>query len=76
MRRGRSKNGLGKRLAQIGGGLLLVGAGAMLLTQFSALRRYINMRRMSGKRHATPPGTLPEASDAPPRWGTSHWPVH
>jgi hypothetical protein len=61
---------------RIGSILLLAGAGAMFLTQLSALRRYVRMRRMSGDGHPTPPGTLPEAADVAPRWGTSHWPLH
>ena len=53
----------------------MVGAGVVFLAQIDSLRRYIRLRRISSG-HPTPPGTMPAGADAPPRWGTSHWPVH
>ena len=76
MRRGHNGDGLGERVIRVGGVLLMASAGALLLTQLPALRRYLGMRRMSAERHPRPPGTQTEATEAPPRWGTSHWPVH
>ena len=76
MRRGHNGNGIGNRLAKAFGMLVAAGAGIFALTQLDSLRRYINIRRMSGAKHPKPPGTMVEGAEAPPRWGTSHWPVH
>ncbi|HEY2747638.1 MAG TPA: hypothetical protein VGL86_23615 [Polyangia bacterium] len=76
MRRWKHDDNGGNRVAKVVGMLALAGAGVFLLTQINSLRRYIHIRRMSARRHPRPPGTVREAADAPPRWGTTHWPMH
>jgi hypothetical protein len=56
--------------------LTLAGAGIFAIAQLSSLRRYLRIRKISARKHATPPGITTEPSDTSPRWGTSHWPVH
>ncbi len=75
MRRWNRKQSLATRAATMAGALALAGAGVLLMSQFATIRRYLRMRGMSARRHPTPPGTTPEGNEAPPRWGTSHWPV-
>jgi hypothetical protein len=76
MRRGHDDHDFGNRAAMVMGALALAGVGVVLLTQLGTIRRYLGMRRMSARRHPTPPATLKEATKTPPRWGTSHWPIH
>ncbi|MCU1281265.1 MAG: hypothetical protein JWM53_4811 [bacterium] len=76
MRRGHNDHDIGNRAAMMVGALALAGVGVVLLWQLGTIRRYVGMRRMSARRHPTPPGTMREAADTPPRWGTSHWPMH
>jgi uncharacterized protein DUF6893 len=77
MRRGFANNGFTGRVAKVIGAVLMAGAGVLVLTQLDSVRRYINMRRMSApRRRNPPPGTQRAGTDTPPRWGTSHWPVH
>ena len=76
MRRSQDHDGIFSRVAKITGVALLAGASVMLLAQLGTIRRYIRMRRMSNDGHPRPPGTLSPSADAPPRWGTTHWPVH
>jgi hypothetical protein len=76
MRRWGGKQSFFDRLTMVAGTLALAGMGVLLLTQLRTLRRYINIRRMSAQKHPRPPGTLRQGADAPPRWGTMHWPVH
>ena len=76
MRRGYDHKSLGSRIATIGGALLLASAGVLVLTQLDTIRRYLGIRRMSARRHPTPPGTQKAGTKTDPRWGTSHWPVH
>jgi hypothetical protein len=76
MRRWNDKHdGIFSRVAKMAGIAMLAGAGVVFLTQIDSLRRYLRLRRISNA-HPTPPGTTPPGADAPPRWGTSHWPVH
>jgi hypothetical protein len=67
---------IGKTLAKVVSAIALAGAGIFAFAQLGSLRRYLRIRTMSARKHATPPGTMPEAADTPPRWGTTHWPVH
>ena len=76
MRRGHKSFDLGSQTALILGGMVLAGAGLLLLTQFDTLRRYIGMRRMSARRHPMPPNVEMQSQETYPRWGTSHWPMH
>jgi hypothetical protein len=69
-------NNFVERVTRLAGALMLAGAGVFLLTQLGSLRRYIGIRRMSARRHPPPPGTQRQSTAAPPRWGTSHWPLH
>jgi hypothetical protein len=75
MRR-RKDSGIGKTLAKVVGSIALAGAGIFAIAQLGSLRRYLRLRMISAKKHATPPGTIPPGADAPPRWGTTHWPLH
>ena len=75
MRRWHHKSSFTDRAARVAGFALLAGAGVLLLTQLGSLRRYFNIRRMAGSGHPRPPGTQRRGSEAPPRWGTSHWPT-
>lgn len=76
MRRWNDKDdGIFSRIAKVAGVALLAGAGVVFLAQLDSLRRYIRLRRISNG-HPRPPGTVAASADAPPRWGTSHWPVH
>ena len=72
----RSNDSNGTRIGKMFGLVALAGAGVFLLTQLGSLRRYLGMMRMSARRHPQPPGTLRQGDEAPPRWGTSHWPMH
>jgi hypothetical protein len=76
MKRAHNDKGFGSRLARVIGMLAAAGAGIFAFTQIDSLRRYIGIRRMSASKHPTPPGTIEPGAPAPPRWGTSHWPVH
>lgn len=76
MRRWQHKKSLVDRAASFAGMLALAGAGVLLVTQYEALRRYLGIRRMSAPRHPEPPGIQPAADETPPRWGTTHWPLH
>ncbi len=76
MRRGHNDRNLGSRLAKMAGVLLVAGAGVLVLTQLDTIRRYLGIRRMSARRHPRPPGTERQGTASPPRWGTSHWPIH
>ncbi|HXU73547.1 MAG TPA: hypothetical protein VN947_29715 [Polyangia bacterium] len=71
----RNNDGIFSRVAKVAGAALFAGAGVILLTQIDSLRRYIRLRRIANG-HPTPPGTLKPGADAPPRWGTAHWPMH
>ena len=72
----RKDSSIGKTLAKVVGSIALAGAGIFAISQLGTLRRYLRIRSMSARKHATPPGTIPPGETAPPRWGTSHWPVH
>jgi hypothetical protein len=74
MRRWNHDNG--GRIGKILGVVAIAGAGVLILSQLGSLRRYINIRRMSARKHPRPPGTQRQGADAPPRWGTTHWPMH
>jgi hypothetical protein len=74
MRR-RKENQFGKTLAKVVSAVALAGAGLFALAQLGSLRRYLRIRTIS-RSHPTPPGTMPAGSDTPPRWGTTHWPMH
>ncbi|MDB4968870.1 MAG: hypothetical protein JWN44_4559 [Myxococcales bacterium] len=76
MRRGFDNGSLANRAALVAGVVVVAGAGILLVTQLGTLRRYIRMRVMAGRRHPTPPNTERAGDRTPPRWGTSHWPVH
>jgi hypothetical protein len=76
MKRGHTRDGLADRVMKVAGTLLMVGSGVLLLSHFSAVRRYLRMKRMSASHHPRPPGTLTASADTPPRWGTTHWPLH
>jgi hypothetical protein len=75
MRRGHNDDGLVNRVMKVGGVLLLASVGVLLVARFSAIRRYYGMRRMSARTHPKPPGTQTPGTAAPPRWGTTHWPL-
>jgi hypothetical protein len=75
MRRWQHRKSLTDRAAQAAGFVALAGLGVLLITQLDSLRRYFNIRRMSARPHPTPNGTIRPGADAPPRWGTAHWPV-
>jgi hypothetical protein len=75
MKRRHRRGGFVDRIMKVAGVLLMAGSGVLLLSQLSTVRRYIRMRRISAA-HPKPPGTLRASADTPPRWGTTHWPLH
>jgi hypothetical protein len=76
MRRGHKDFFFSGRMAKLVGALFLAGTGLLALTQLDTLRRYLGIRRMSARRHPTPPGTQRQREATMPRWGSTHWPVH
>jgi len=76
MRRWQQSKSLTDRAAQAAGFVALAGLGVLLITQLDGLRRYFNIRRMSAPPHPKPNGTVQPGTEAPPRWGTAHWPIH
>ncbi len=60
---------------KVAGALAVVGTGLLAVTQWSSIRRYLRIKRISARQHAVP--SMPQDTGAhAPRWGSTHWPIN